>query len=86
MLTESGLEGADLMAQRVQERLARLEFGPQIGNLRLTASIGISGYSPEIDPQAPIHSLVDQLYAQADSAMYEGKREGRNARRTFTAK
>jgi len=86
MLTESGLEGADLMAQRVQERLARLEFGPQIGNLRLTASIGISGYSPDSDPQAPIHSLVDQLYAQADSAMYEGKREGRNARRTFIAK
>jgi len=83
MLSESGLEGADLMAQRVQERLARLEFGPQIGNLKLTASIGISSYTPESDPQVPIHSLVDQLYAQADSAMYDGKREGRNTRRSF---
>ncbi len=86
MLSESGVEGADLMAQRVQERLARLEIDPQIGNLKLSASIGISSYAPESDPQAPIHSLVDQLYAQADSAMYDGKREGRNTRRIFNPK
>lgn len=84
MLPETGIEGADLMAQRVQERLARLDFGPQIGNLKLTASFGISGYTPERDRQAPIHVLVDQLYAQADSAMYEGKNQGRNTRRVFS--
>ncbi len=84
MLSESGIDGADLMAQRVQERLARLEFGPQVGNLKLTASIGISGYNPESDRQDPIHVLVDQLYAQADSAMYDAKRQGRNTRRVFT--
>ncbi len=84
MLSDSGIEGADLMAQRVQERLARLEFGPQVGNLKLTASIGISGYNPEADRQDPIHALVDQLYAHADSAMYDGKRQGRNTRRVFT--
>jgi PleD family two-component response regulator len=27
--------------------------------------------------------LVDQLYAQADSAMYDAKNQGRNARRIF---
>jgi diguanylate cyclase (GGDEF)-like protein len=84
MLSESGFEGADLMAQRVQERLARLEFGSRIGNLKLTVSIGISGYFPDRDPQAPIHTVVDQLYAQADGAMYEGKREGRNTRRIYS--
>jgi diguanylate cyclase (GGDEF)-like protein len=83
LLSESGIEGADLMAQRVQERLARLDFGPQIGNLKLSHSFGISGYTPERDEQAPIHMLVDQLYAQADSAMYDAKNQGRNARRIF---
>jgi diguanylate cyclase (GGDEF)-like protein len=84
MLPETGIEGADLMAQRVQERLARLEFGPKIGNLKLSASFGISGYAPDLDQQAPIHVLVDQLYAQADSAMYEAKNRGRNTRRVFS--
>jgi GGDEF domain-containing protein len=68
----------------VQERLARLEFGPKIGNLKLSASFGISGYAPDLDQQAPIHVLVDQLYAQADSAMYEAKNRGRNTRRVFS--
>ncbi len=86
MLPESGMEGADLMARRVQERLARLDFGAQIGNLKLTASIGISGYFPERDQQVALHALVDQLYAQADSAMYDAKHQGRNTRRVFSEK
>ncbi len=86
MLPESGIEGADLMARRVQERLARLDFGAQIGNLKLTASIGISGYFPERDQQVTLHALVDQLYAQADSAMYDAKHQGRNTRRVFSEK
>jgi diguanylate cyclase (GGDEF)-like protein len=86
MLPESGMDGADLMARRVQERLARLDFGAQIGNLKLTASIGISGYFPERDQQVALHALVDQLYAQADSAMYDAKHQGRNTRRIFSEK
>jgi diguanylate cyclase (GGDEF)-like protein len=86
MLPESGMEGADLMARRVQERLARLDFGAKIGNLKLTASIGISGYFPERDQQVTLHALVDQLYAQADSAMYDAKHQGRNTRRIFSEK
>ncbi len=84
MLSESGVEGADLMAQRVQERMAQLDFGPQVGNLKLSASIGISGYLPDQDPQLALGALLDQLYAQADSAMYEAKEQGRNTRRFFS--
>jgi diguanylate cyclase (GGDEF)-like protein len=84
MLPESSIEGAELMARRVQERLARLEFGAQIGNLKLTASIGISGYFPDQDAQDPLHVMADQLYAQADSAMYDAKRQGRNTRRIYS--
>jgi diguanylate cyclase (GGDEF)-like protein len=80
MLPDSSMEGADLMAQRVQERLAVLDFGAKIGNLKLSVSIGISAYLPEQDQQVPVHTLVDQLYIQADSAMYEAKEKGRNTR------
>ena len=84
LLSESGVDGADLMAQRIQERMAQLDFGPQVGNLKLSASIGISGYLPDEDPQISLNALVDQLYAQADSAMYEAKNQGRNTRRFFS--
>ena len=84
MLSESGVEGADLMAQRIQERMAQLDFGPQVGNLKLSASIGISGYLPGQDSEISLSALLDQLYAQADSAMYEAKNQGRNTRRLFS--
>ncbi len=84
MLPESGVEGAGLMAQRIQERFAQLDFGAAVGNLNVTASIGITSYLPEQHQQpVPAHELVDQLYSQADSAMYEGKRQGRNIRKVF---
>ena len=84
MLPESGVEGAGLMAQRIQERFAQLDFGAAVGNLNVTASIGITCYLPEQQQQpVPAHELVDQLYSQADSAMYEGKRQGRNIRKVF---
>lgn len=84
MLAETGVEGADLMAQRIQERLARLEFGPKVGKLGLTASIGITAFEwREEHKEVPVHVLVDQLYSQADQAMYDGKNQGRNVRRIF---
>jgi diguanylate cyclase (GGDEF)-like protein len=86
MLPETGIEGADLMAQRIQERLARLEFGPKVGRLGLTASIGITGLDYREAPRESIHELVDQLYSQADQAMYDGKNQGRNNRRIFSVK
>jgi diguanylate cyclase (GGDEF)-like protein len=86
MLPESGVEGAGLMAQRIQERFAQLDFASGIGNLNLTASIGITSYTPDQDShQFPANELVDQLYSQADGAMYEGKRQGRNTRKIFSA-
>jgi len=86
MLLESGVEGADLMAQRIQERFALLDFGAGIGNLNVTASIGITSYTHEkLQHHITTSELVDQLYSQADSAMYEGKRQGRNIRKVFSA-
>jgi diguanylate cyclase (GGDEF)-like protein len=84
MLPDTGLEGADLMAQRIQERLAQLEFGSNVGNLALTVSVGITVYNHEVAEKKSINVLVDQLYSQADRAMYQGKRQGRNNRRLFT--
>ena len=83
MLPESGLEGADLMAQRIQERLANLEIGQGQPGMSLTASIGMTTLARDYDQTLTTSELMDQLYSQADRAMYDCKREGRNKRKCY---
>ncbi|MCU7932213.1 MAG: sensor domain-containing diguanylate cyclase [Candidatus Thiodiazotropha sp. (ex Codakia rugifera)] len=83
MLAEAGTSGADLMAQRIQERLAHLETGRDLVGLNLTASIGITALTPDYDREFSVSELLDQLYSQADRAMYDCKREGRNSRKCY---
>ncbi|MCU7948121.1 MAG: GGDEF domain-containing protein, partial [Candidatus Thiodiazotropha sp. (ex Cardiolucina cf. quadrata)] len=83
MLAEAGTGGADLMAQRIQERLAHLETGRDLVGLNLTASIGITALTPDYDHEFSVSELLDQLYSQADRAMYDCKREGRNSRKCY---
>jgi diguanylate cyclase (GGDEF)-like protein len=85
LLCESGLEGADLMAQRIQERLVNLETGRGRPGLKLTVSIGLTELSMDSAQELSPSQLVDLLYFQADQAMYECKREGRNQRRRYLA-
>ncbi|MES9940469.1 MAG: sensor domain-containing diguanylate cyclase [Candidatus Thiodiazotropha sp. 6PLUC2] len=83
LLPEAGIEGADLMAQRIQERLTNLETGGVRPNVNLTVSIGITGLPKDPDQALTPGQLVDQLYSQADQAMYDCKRDGRNQRKRF---
>jgi diguanylate cyclase (GGDEF)-like protein len=80
MLPETGLEGADLTAQRIQERLHRVGNTPRLLGLDLTLSIGITTLDEDVDPGIAPDTLVDTLYAQADKAMYDAKEQGRNQR------
>jgi diguanylate cyclase (GGDEF)-like protein len=80
MLPETGLEGADLTAQRIQERLHRVGNTPRLLGLDLTLSIGITTLDEDVDPGIAPNTLVDTLYAQADKAMYDAKEQGRNQR------
>ncbi|MES9992941.1 MAG: sensor domain-containing diguanylate cyclase [Candidatus Thiodiazotropha sp.] len=83
MLAETGIGGADLMAQRIQERLARLDTGRDLVGLSLTACIGMTALSLDYDRDLTVSELLDQLYSKADRAMYECKREGHNSRQRF---
>lgn len=71
LLPKTHLAGALTVAERVWQDIARLRLGPA-GDLRVTASLGISGY-----PGTSIRS-TEQLLRAADEALYRAKREGRN--------
>lgn len=83
MLAETGIEGAELMAQRIQERLAQLDTGRDLVGLSLTACVGITELNTGFDRDLTPGELLDQLYSKADRAMYDCKREGYNSRKRF---
>jgi diguanylate cyclase (GGDEF)-like protein len=73
-LPQTGLEGAHEFAERVRQRIERLQI-PLLdgdGTLRVTASFGVASLpdSAKIDK--------DALVAAADAALYRAKRSGKN--------
>lgn len=83
ILPDAGLEGADLMAQRIHKRLGQLDLGGNIGTIGVTVSIGISLLRHEgLENQSPC-MVLDRLYSESDRAMYECKSEGRNRCKVF---
>jgi diguanylate cyclase (GGDEF)-like protein len=84
ILPDAGAEGAEQMANRIQERLRRLLLGGDLGTLEITVSIGISYLrrTPELSTRQP-GKVLDQLYSEADRAMYLCKSNGRNGRMVF---
>jgi diguanylate cyclase (GGDEF)-like protein len=84
ILPEAGFEGADQMANRIQERLSRLLLGGELGTLEITVSIGISYLKHRADlPPCQPGKILDRLYSEADRAMYLCKGNGRNGRVIF---
>jgi diguanylate cyclase (GGDEF)-like protein len=68
ILAETPLDGAIQTAERVRERISRIEF-PGVG--RITASIGVANY--------PVNALgKEDLIRVADRALYVAKNNGRN--------
>ena len=78
LLPNTGPVGADLMAKRVQEKMAALDLGGSMVDLTLTASIGIT--SLHSDFQGDLSEKLQEIYRQADCAMYACKAQGRNCR------
>jgi diguanylate cyclase (GGDEF)-like protein len=72
ILPETSVEGAEVFAERLRERISGREFAAGDGKIRLTVSVGIATFP------APDVSTADELFARADSAMYRAKDGGRN--------
>jgi two-component system, cell cycle response regulator len=82
VLPETAEPGAVAFAERIRERIEAQSFaviaaeGPPGAGLRLTVSIGVATFpSPRVDS-------AEDLFAQADAALYRAKAEGRNRVRT----
>lgn len=73
VLPETPLEGARVFAERIREQMAEHAFANRSGRpLRLTASIGVACFP------APGVESVEELFSQADGALYRAKAGGRN--------
>src|SRR5690606_37933452 len=73
VLPETGLQGSQILAERVRDEIARLRFqAPDGSTFTMTASIGLASY-----PSQGV-SDVESLFARADEALYRAKADGRN--------
>jgi two-component system cell cycle response regulator len=71
ILPETSLEGALVAAQRIRRLVEAQPFTIGTAQARLTVSVGVSGWIPSAD-EAP------DLLNEADIALLEAKRSGRN--------
>ena len=70
LLTETGLDEAKKVAERLREAVSRITFSHSSGSFHITMSIGIAA----LRPNQTLQALVDE----ADQALYAAKRNGRN--------
>jgi diguanylate cyclase (GGDEF)-like protein len=75
VLPETDLEGAHLVAERLRKTLEQREVEFEEKTLRVTASWGITSLPSYTTGEIP---SMDTLIQQADEALIEAKREGRN--------
>lgn len=79
VLTEADGEGAKSFSERLRKKISETLFEKDGASMHLTASLGIAavtGTSEAIDARA--------LVRQADNALYEAKRSGKNCTKIFS--
>ncbi len=70
MLTQTDLDGAKIVAERLRKAISSLNFSAISPDLRLTVSIGLARYRPGED--------ITAVEKRADAALYRAKAGGRN--------
>ena len=71
ILTETSLERAVEVAERIRAAVENTSFSAEGERVSSTVSIGIASYSPSGDSQ-------DEVVVRADRKLYESKRKGKN--------
>ncbi|MDH5676306.1 MAG: diguanylate cyclase [Myxococcales bacterium] len=72
---ETGAEGAVQLAERIRQELEATRFETELGQLKVTCSLGVATY-----PKHGAHR--QQLFEAADAALYAAKHAGRNCVRS----
>ena len=72
LMRNTDLSGAALLAERIRQSVENCDYG--VPDLRLTVSIGVTSYRPEMNEQ--------ELFELADKLVYQAKADGRNCVRT----
>lgn len=71
VLTETGISGAKLVAERIRKKIEEKAFRAYDEELKASISIGMAAY--------PVDSKnIEELIEKADSALYEAKKSGKN--------
>ncbi|MBA3030409.1 MAG: GGDEF domain-containing protein [Desulfobacteraceae bacterium] len=73
VLPETDLKGCRVIAERMRKSIEQLAIPADSKTIKVTVSMGISGYHPEAKEKTKA-----QLIDAADSAMYQAKQSGRN--------
>ncbi len=70
ILPGASLEPAQAVAERIRQRFALLDFGPNGQTVRNTVSLGLAQHRPG--------EVADEFIHRADQALYRAKRSGKN--------
>ena len=79
MLPETSLKQANEVAERLRISVSNTPYS-SVDNqtIKITISIGISIYDPNLESHKDKNLLVRQSIFEADMAMYQAKEAGRN--------
>jgi diguanylate cyclase (GGDEF)-like protein len=75
VLPEATLAEAEVIAQRLRERIRTAPFETSSAALRVTASLGLCSLNPVHPDSSALHEIIIKI---ADAALYESKRAGRD--------
>ena len=70
LLSDTDLEGAELLAERIRQNIENHIFAYGLETIRMTASLGTSSLRGD--------DTLDEFIDRADQAMYRAKQSGRN--------
>lgn len=84
LLPETGLEGGVEAAERLRQKIAATPIPNSPRQITVTISAGVAALAAPGQLGTPERSTLDLLIKQADEALYEAKKAGRNQVQAFT--
>jgi diguanylate cyclase (GGDEF)-like protein len=83
LLPETGLKAGFALADRLRRQVDSTSIPQKNNPIKITVSVGISALEPSVQPLPPSPETLDNLINQADQALYEAKKTGRNRVNSF---